>query len=83
MGQTLPGESTVGKLLRRGSNMKTASIVYWEAEGGWIGYFLEFPDYWTQGETRDDLREHLKDLYDDLCSGEISGLRRVEELVVA
>lgn len=43
----------------------------------------EYPDYWTQGETLDDLKEHLKDLYKDLSSGEIPGIRKVEELVVS
>ena len=35
------------------------------------------PDYWTQGETLDDLIEHLKDLYLDLSSGQIPGIRKV------
>ena len=62
--------------------MQTVRIVYWEEDGGWIGHLQEYPDYWTQGETLDDLREHLKDLYRDITSGRIPGIRRVEELVV-
>lgn len=46
----------------------------------WLGYFEEFPDYMTQGETLEDLRENLRDLYQDLTSGEIPGIRRVAEL---
>jgi predicted RNase H-like HicB family nuclease len=41
----------------------------WEAEGGWLGYLDEYPDYWTQGDSLDDLRAHLSDLYSDLSSG--------------
>ena len=41
-------------------------IVYWESDGYWVGYLEEFPDYWTQGETFEDLQEHLRDLYRDL-----------------
>ena len=48
-----------------------------------MGYFEEFPDYVTQGESFEDLREHLRDLYRDLVSGEIPALRRVAELEVA
>jgi predicted RNase H-like HicB family nuclease len=62
--------------------MAVVKIVVWEEEGGWLGYLQDYPDYWTQGETREDLMEHLKDLYQDVTSGTIPGIRRVEELVV-
>jgi len=62
--------------------MSTAKFVYWEEEGAWLGYFLEFPDYWTQGESFEDLKEHLRDLYTDLTSGELQGIRKVDELVL-
>jgi len=63
--------------------MEKTKIVYWEEEGVWLGYLQEYPDYWTQGETLEDLREHLKDLYQDLTGGKIPGIRRVGELDVA
>lgn len=63
--------------------MQKVNIVYWEEEGGWIGYLQEYPDYWTQGETLADLQEHLKDLYWDLTSGQIPGIRRIGELVLS
>lgn len=62
--------------------MKTIKIVYWEEDGAWIGYVQDYPDYWTQGETLDDLREHLKEIYQDMSSGHIPGIRRVEEIAV-
>jgi hypothetical protein len=65
------------------SMMHTVKIVYWEEEDAWIGYLQDYPDYRTQGRTLDDLREHLKDLYHDLTSGQIPGVRRVDELVVS
>ena len=40
----------------------------------WIGYFEEFPDYLTQGESIGELEENLRDLYRDLTSGEIPGI---------
>ena len=63
--------------------MQTVNFVYWEEDGGWLGYIQEYPDYWTQGVTLDDLRENLRDLYKDLTSGQIPGIRRVEELAVS
>ncbi len=49
--------------------MQTVKIVTWQHDGAWLGYLLEYPDYWTQGETLDDLRDHLRDLYRDLTGG--------------
>ena len=63
--------------------MHTVKIVYWQEEDAWIGYLQDYPDYRTQGRTLDDLRDHLKDLYHDLTSGQIPGVRRVDELVVS
>ena len=48
--------------------MQTVKYVYWVQDGGWLGYLQDYPDYWTQGETLDDLKEHLRDLYADLTS---------------
>ena len=53
---------------------QTAKFVHWEEDGAWLGYFVDYPDYWTQGETLDDLKAHLKDLYRDLTSGTIPGI---------
>ncbi len=35
--------------------MPTVKHVYGE-EGAWLGYIQDFPDYWTQRETLDDLK---------------------------
>jgi predicted RNase H-like HicB family nuclease len=48
----------------------------------WLGYFEEFPDYLTQAESLEQLRENLRDLYADLTSGEIPGIRKVAELIL-
>ena len=48
----------------------------------WLGYFEGYPDYLTQGETLAELEDNLRDLYRDLTSGEIPGIRRVGELTV-
>ncbi len=62
--------------------MPVVKIVVWEEGGAWLGYLQEYPDYWTQGDTLEDLKEHLTDLQKDITSGQIPGIRRVEELVV-
>jgi hypothetical protein len=63
--------------------MQAVKFIYWEEGGAWIAYLQDYPDYWTQGETPEDLREHLLDLYRDLTGGELPGIRKVGELVVS
>jgi hypothetical protein len=62
--------------------MSAARYVHWQDGGMWLGYFVEFPDYLTQGETLAELEANLRDLYRDLASCEIAGIRRVAELTV-
>lgn len=59
-----------------------ARYVHWQNGDMWLGYFEDFPDYVTQGETLEQLNENLRDLYRDLSSGEIPGIRRVAELTI-
>jgi len=63
--------------------MQTVKYIYWQESDAWLGYLEEYPDYWTQGDSLDDLVEHLKDLFLDLTSGQIPGVRRVAELVIS
>ena len=44
---------------------------YWQEDDMWLGYLEEFPDYWTQGISLEDLEEHLKDLSSELTSGAV------------
>jgi predicted RNase H-like HicB family nuclease len=62
--------------------MHSVKYVHWQERDWWLGYLEEYPDYWTQGETLEDLVDHLKDLYLDLSSGQIPGARKVGELVM-
>ena len=45
--------------------------VYWKDSDFWVGYIEDFPDYRTQGETLDELKENLVDLYQDMTDGSI------------
>ena len=43
------------------------SYTYWEAkEGGFIGFLNQFPDYWTQGDSIEELENMLASLYEDI-----------------
>jgi len=46
--------------------METKRYVYWKDADMWLGYLEEFPDYMTQGDSLDELKENLKDIYKDL-----------------
>ncbi len=63
--------------------MESKKYVYWEDQGMWIGYLEEYPDYMSQGESLEELKENLKDIYHDLSSGDIPCVRRVAELKVS
>jgi len=63
--------------------MQTVKYVYWQEDDAWLGYLQDYPDYWTQGETLDELIAHLRDLYQDLISGQLTGIRKVGELIVS
>ena len=56
--------------------------VYWQEDGMWLGYWEEFPDYRTQGETEAEFRENLLDIYEELQGGKIPSVRRIAELDV-
>ena len=59
---------TLARDIQIGKAMQTTKIVYREEDGVWLGYLQEFPDYWTQGDTLNDLEDHLRDLHADLAA---------------
>jgi predicted RNase H-like HicB family nuclease len=63
--------------------MKTEKYIYWQDGGMWVGYLEKYPDYWTQGETEDELRDNLLDIYKELTSGAIPNVRWRADLQVA
>ena len=72
-----------GEAAQQDDMKKTVKFVYWQDDDTWIGYLQDYPDYWTQGDTVADLKDHLLDLYRDLSAGAVAGIRKVEELVVS
>jgi predicted RNase H-like HicB family nuclease len=63
--------------------MKTAKFTYWQDGDYYLGFLNEYPDYQTQGMSKEELVNNLKDLLVDLESGEIPYIRKVEDLAVA
>jgi predicted RNase H-like HicB family nuclease len=63
--------------------MTAIKYIYWQDEDMWLGYLEEYPDYWTQGETIEELEENLRDIARELTSGSIPCVRRVAELELA
>jgi len=51
---------------------------YWKDGDTWIGYLHDYPDYMTQGETLKELKENLRDIYQELISGTIAQLSHAD-----
>ncbi|MBE0431811.1 MAG: type II toxin-antitoxin system HicB family antitoxin [Dehalococcoidia bacterium] len=63
--------------------MGTIRFIYWHADDMWLGYLQEYPDYMTQGESLEELKENLRDVYADLASGAVPYVRKAAELEIA
>jgi predicted RNase H-like HicB family nuclease len=68
-----------------GGNMSNEKIkfIYWQEEKIWIGYLEEYPDYLTQAESFEELKENLRDIFKELKGGHIPFVRKIGELEVA
>ena len=64
------------------TDMESTNYIYWQDQGQWLGYLQDYPDYWTQGQSLEELQSHLRDHYQDLTSGEIPGVRKLAELTL-
>ena len=62
--------------------MEKKKYVYYKEDRTFIGWFEDYPDYRTMGETLAELEDNLKDIYEELTSGRIPYVRHVGELVV-
>lgn len=45
------------------------NIIYKEENGWFVGHVQEYPDYESQGETLDELKNNLLDIYEDITKG--------------
>lgn len=63
--------------------MRTVRYTYWIDGEFYLGYLNDYPDYQTQGYSKEELIANLKELLQDIESDEVPYLRKVEELVLA
>lgn len=63
--------------------MKALKFTYWQDGHYYLGFLNDYPDYETQGKSKEELISNLKGLLVDVESGEVPYVRRVEELIVA
>ncbi len=56
--------------------MEGKKYICWQDDDIRLGYLEEYPDYMTQGKTIEELKENLRDIYIELNSGNIPGVRR-------
>jgi hypothetical protein len=63
--------------------MQTLKFTFWKDEDYFIGFLNDYPDYMTQGVTKEELIENLRELLRDINSNEIPYIRRVEEMAVS
>ena len=50
----------------RSATMKAIKYVCWQDEDMWMGYPEQYPDYWTQGKTREEMEDNLRDILADV-----------------
>jgi predicted RNase H-like HicB family nuclease len=62
--------------------METLKFIYYLENKIWIVWLEEYPDYHTQGESLEELKDNLKDLYEELSAGNIPYARKVGELII-
>jgi predicted RNase H-like HicB family nuclease len=62
--------------------MEKTGFVYYQENDMWVGWLEEYPDYRTQGKTLEELKENLKDIYNDITSGRIPQVHMRGELVI-
>jgi predicted RNase H-like HicB family nuclease len=62
--------------------IKNIKFTYWRDGDYYLGFLNDYPDYETQGMSKDELINNLKDLLADLESDQIPYVRKVEELAL-
>ena len=48
--------------------MQRLKYTFWQDGDFYLGFLNEYPEYWTQGTSREDLLENLRGLLTDLES---------------
>jgi len=62
--------------------MRNISYTFWQEEDWFLGFLNDYPDYWTQAQSKEELIENLQSLLVDIESEEIPFIRKVEEMSI-
>ncbi|HRD50066.1 MAG: type II toxin-antitoxin system HicB family antitoxin [Candidatus Competibacter sp.] len=60
--------------------MKILKFTYWKDSEFFLGFLNDYPDYQTQGLSKEELVENLRSLLMDMESGEIRHIRDVDHI---
>jgi predicted RNase H-like HicB family nuclease len=63
--------------------MRALKFTHWRDDLFFIGYLNDYPEYWTQGDSKEELADNLKELLSDIESEQVPYIRKVDELLVA
>jgi len=57
-------------------------MTYWkDVDGTYLGFLKKsFPDHWTRGQSLEDLKAYLVDLYQIFSQEELPGIRQETKL---
>jgi predicted RNase H-like HicB family nuclease len=72
-----------GKSFRIIQKMRTIKYTFWQDGEFYLGFLNDYPDYETQAYSKEELLENLKSLLEDIESGEVPFIRKVEEMAIA
>jgi len=62
--------------------MSKLRMIYWK-EDFWVGYIEEYPDFHTQGNTLEELKENIIDIYKDIQSGLVPNVKKAQVMEIA
>lgn len=64
--------SSEGEIVGRSGVGTPTKFVWWREGDWWLSYLKDYPDHWTQGESPEDLEDHLESLLEDIAGGVLS-----------
>jgi len=59
------------------------NFTHWKDGAFYIGFINQYPDYETQGESLEELKENLIDLWQDLETDKVPYSRKIDTLMIA
>ena len=64
--------------------MENLTYTFWKAaDGKYLGYLQNYPDYMTEGDTQEELVENLRDIASDIFGGLVPAVHQTGQLAYA